>query len=246
MQKRSIDINVDVGEGDGNESQLIPYASSCNIACGGHAGNSETMRKAVKLAHQYRVKIGAHPSFPDVKNFGRKPMHIPCVALFTSLKEQINDLIKIIESQNAMLHHVKPHGALYNMAVTDTKIATAIIEVMKTMALPVKLYVPYKSVIETLALQNNIPVTYEAFADRNYNDDLTLVLRSEKHALINDADAMFEHVYRMIIKQKVKTITGAEVAIKAETFCLHGDSLNAASLVKKLRLNLESKGIKIK
>ena len=153
--------------------------------------------------------------------------------------------MKIIESENAMLHHVKPHGALYNMAVTDTKIATTIIEVMKTIALPVKLYVPYKSVIETLALQNNIPVTYEAFADRNYNDDLTLVSRSEKNALIHDADAMFEHVYRMIIKQKVKTITGAEVAIKAETFCLHGDSLNAASLVKKLRLNLESKGIKI-
>ena len=113
------------------------------------------------------------------------------------------------------------------------------------MLVQVKLYVPYKSVIETLALQNNIPVTYEAFADRNYNDDLTLVARSEKNALIHDSDIMFEHVYRMIINQKVKTITGAEVAIKAETFCLHGDSLHAASLVKKLRMNLESKGIKI-
>ena len=245
MNKFTVDINVDVGEGVGNESQLIPYASSCNIACGGHAGNSSTMQKVVKLAKQHRVKIGAHPSFPDVENFGRKPMNMPCVALFASIKEQINELIKIIESENAMLHHIKPHGALYNMAVTDSKIATAIIEVMKTIALPVKLYVPYKSVIETLALQNNIPVTYEAFADRNYNDDLTLVARSEKNALIHDSDIMFEHVYRMIINQKVKTITGAEVAIKAETFCLHGDSLHAASLVKKLRMNLESKGIKI-
>lgn len=245
MHHYTVDINVDVGEGVGNESQLLPYASSCNIACGGHAGDHKSMRKVVKLAQQHRVKIGAHPSFPDVENFGRKPMNMPCVALFASLQEQINSLYTIIQQENAMLHHVKPHGALYNMAVTDTRIATIIIEVMKAIALPVKLYVPYKSVIETLAIQNNIPVTYEAFADRNYNDDLTLVSRSEKNALIHESDAIFEHVYRMIIKQKVKTITGAEVAIKAETFCLHGDSLNAASLVKKLRMKLESKGIKI-
>ncbi|MFD0835891.1 5-oxoprolinase subunit PxpA [Mariniflexile aquimaris] len=245
MHHYNIDINVDVGEGVGNESQLLPYASSCNIACGGHAGDHKSMRKVVKLAQRHRVKIGAHPSFPDVENFGRKPMNMPCVALFASLQEQINSLYTIIQQENAMLHHVKPHGALYNMAVTDTRIATIIIEVMKAIALPVKLYVPYKSVIETLAIQNNIPVTYEAFADRNYNDDLALVSRSEKNALIHESDAMFEHVYRMIIHQKVKTITGAEVAIKAETFCLHGDSLNAASLVKKLRIKLESKGIKI-
>ncbi len=245
MHHYTVDINVDVGEGVGNESQLLPYASSCNIACGGHAGDHKSMRKVVKLAQQHRVKIGAHPSFPDFENFGRKPMNMPCVALFASLQEQINSLYTIMQQENGMLHHVKPHGALYNMAVTDTRIATIIIEVMKAIALPVKLYVPYKSVIETLAIQNNIPVTYEAFADRNYNDDLTLVSRSEKNALIHESDAIFEHVYRMIIKQKVKTITGAEVAIKAETFCLHGDSLNAASLVKKLRMKLESKGIKI-
>lgn len=245
MHHYTVDINVDVGEGVGNESQLLPYASSCNIACGGHAGDHKSMRKVVKLAQQHRVKIGAHPSFPDVENFGRKPMDMTCVALFASLQEQINSLYTIIQQENAMLHHVKPHGALYNMAVTDTRIATIIIEVMKAIALPVKLYVPYKSVIETLAIQNNIPVTYEAFADRNYNDDLTLVSRSEKNALIHESDAIFEHVYRMIIKHKVKTIRGAEVAIKAETFCLHGDSLNAASLIKKLRMKLESKGIKI-
>ncbi len=245
MHHYTVDINVDVGEGVGNESQLLPYASSCNIACGGHAGDHKSMRKVVKLAQQHRVKIGAHPSFPDFENFGRKPMNMPCVALFASLQEQINSLYTIMQQENGMLHHVKPHGALYNMAVTDTRIATIIIEVMKAIALPVKLYVPYKSVIETLAIQNNIPVTYEAFADRNYNEDLTLVSRSEKNALIHESDAIFEHVYRMIIKHKVKTIRGAEVAIKAETFCLHGDSLNAASLIKKLRMNLESKGIKI-
>lgn len=165
--------------------------------------------------------------------------------MYTSIKEQINNLVAILNEENAQLHHVKPHGALYNLAITDLKIATIIIEVMKSMALPTKLYVPYKSVIETLALQYNIPITYEAFADRNYNDDLTLVSRSKQNALIKDSDAMFEHVYHMIDKRKVKTITGAEVTIQAETFCIHGDNMQAAELIKKLRSNLEAKGIKI-
>ena len=240
-----VDINADVGEGIGNESHLIPYVSSCNIACGGHAGNHKTMRKVVRLAKQNNVKIGAHPSFPDIANFGRKPMEMPCVALFTSLKNQIDDLRVILETENAVLHHVKPHGALYNMAATDVRIATAIIEVMKSMALPIKLYVPYKSVIENLALQNNIPITYEAFADRNYNDDLTLVSRKEDNAMIYDIDVLFEHVYRMVHLKKVKTISGKELPIKAETFCVHGDNLQAVTLIKKLRKNLEAKGIKV-
>ena len=240
-----VDINADVGEGIGNESHLIPYVSSCNIACGGHAGNHKTMRKVVRLAKQNNVKIGAHPSFPDIANFGRKPMEMPCVALFTSLKNQIDDLRVILEAENAVLHHVKPHGALYNMAATDVRIATAIIEVMKSMALPIKLYVPYKSVIEHLALQNNIPITYEAFADRNYNDDLTLVSRKEDNAMIYDIDVLFEHVYRMVHLKKVKTISGKELPIKAETFCVHGDNLQAVTLIKKLRKSLEAKGIKV-
>ena len=245
MQPQSIDINVDVGEGIGNESLLMPYVSSCNIACGGHAGNNTSMRYVVKLAKMHRVKIGAHPSFPDFENFGRKPIKMPCVALFASLKQQINSLMCILEEENVVLHHIKPHGALYNMAITDAKIATTIIEVMKSIALPVKLYVPYNSVIETLALQSNIPITYEAFADRNYNNDLSLVSRNEKDALIHDSDSMIEHVYCMISKSRVKTISGVEVEIKAETFCVHGDNFQAEILLKKLYKNLVGKGIKI-
>lgn len=245
MKNQSIDINVDVGEGIDNESKLMPYVSSCNIACGGHAGNSKTMRKVVKLANKHQVKIGAHPSFPDVANFGRKPMDMPCVALFTSIKNQIDHLVTILNDENTLLHHIKPHGALYHMAATNVKTATVIIEVIKSMTQPVKLYVPYQSVIENLALQNNIPITYEVFADRNYNNDLTLVSRDNKNALILAADAMFEHVYRMIKTQKVKTIQGVEVNIKAETFCIHGDNLQAEYLLKKLCLHLDSKGIKI-
>lgn len=245
MQGQTIDINVDVGEGIGNESHLIPYVSSCNIACGGHAGDGKTMRKVVKLAKKHNVKIGAHPSFPDIENFGRKPMDMPCVALFTSIKEQINSLVTILQEEHALLHHVKPHGALYHMAATNVKVATAVIEVMKSLKQPAKLYVPYKSVIEALAIQNNIAITYEAFADRHYNDDLTLVCRTEKNAVIHDTDMMFQHVYRMITTQKVKTMSGLEVGIKAETFCIHGDNLQAEVLLKTLRTNLEAKGVKI-
>ncbi len=240
-----IDINVDVGEGIGNDPQLMPYISSCNIACGGHAGNAETMREVVKLAKQYGVKIGAHPAFPDKENFGRQPMKISSAALYKSIKTQIRSLLIILKEEHARLYHIKPHGALYNLAATDEKIAIIIIEVIKSIALPIKLYVPYKSVIADVALKNNISIIYEAFADRNYNDDLTLISRNNANALIKDENELYNHVYNMITTQNVKTRFGKEVPIKADTFCIHGDNSDAVYLVKNLRLKLEEKGIKI-
>ncbi len=245
MQQFSIDINADLGEGIGNEEQLMPLISSCNIACGGHAGDEETMRNAVQLAKHQSVKIGAHPSFPDTENFGRLPMDMPCAALFKTIEDQINSLKEIIEEENATLHHVKPHGALYNMAIKDKNTATVIVEVMKSMHLPVYLYVPYKSVIADIALRNRIPIIYEAFADRNYNDDLTLVSRQKENAVLHDENEVFEHVFRMISQGNVKTVTGKEVRIEAHTFCIHGDNPKAIGLVNRLKNNLESKGILI-
>jgi len=246
MQKTVIDINVDVGEGINNETQLFPYISSCNIACGGHAGDTETMRSVVKLAKQYHVKIGAHPSFPDKEGFGRKTMDISCAALYTSIKAQIDDLISILREEHMRLNHIKPHGTLYNLAAIDAKCASVIIEVMKSILLPVKLYVPYNSVIEKMAIENNIPIKYEAFADRNYNADGTLVSRTHKHALIEDANTMFEHVFRMIISEKVKTISGAEIKIIADTFCIHGDNPKVIDLIKSLSSRLQKEGIQIR
>ena len=242
----SVDLNADVGEGIGNEPLLMPYISSCNIACGGHAGDTETMRKVVGLAKQYGVKVGAHPSFPDKENFGRQPMEISHAALYAAVVSQIEDLMKILGEAQVGLHHIKPHGALYNLAATDEKIAAVIVEVMKRFALPIKLYVPYGSVIAKRAIKNNIPVVFEAFADRNYNDDLTLVPRSEKKALIHDTDIMFNHVFNMISDQKVITVTGHKVDILAQTFCVHGDNPEAIDLVKKLNERLKDNGIQIK
>ena len=246
MEAKFIDINVDVGEGIGNESILMPIISSCNIACGGHAGDSESMRMVVKLATANNVKIGAHPSFPDKANFGRKQMDISCAALYTSIKGQIDNLMTILEQENTRLNHVKPHGALYNLAAVDDKAASVIIEVMKNFILPVKLFVPFNSVIEKKAIENNIPIKYEAFADRNYNDDGTLVSRNEKNALIHDSEQMFDHVFRMISSQKVKTISGSEIKILADTFCIHGDNPKAVDLIQDLSKRLREKSIQIK
>ncbi len=246
MTPNAIDINVDVGEGIGNESQLMPYISSCNIACGGHAGDKDTMRNVIRLAKKHRVKIGAHPSFPDKVNFGRIRMEMSCAALFKSIKGQVDDLFNILREEHRSLHHIKPHGALYNLAAVDERIANVIIEVMKTMVLPIKLYVPYKSVIEKLAITQNIPIIYEAFADRNYHEDLTLVSRKEAAASIHNEAHLFTHIFNMISKQKVKTITGKIVDIKAQTFCIHGDNPNAVNLIKNLGLRLKNHDIQIR
>jgi len=246
MNGFTIDINADVGEGINNESQLMPYITSCNIACGGHAGDVETMRTVVLLAKQHRVKIGAHPSFPDIENFGRRRVDMSFAALYASIKGQIQTLERVLREEHTVLHHIKPHGALYNLAAIDINTAQVIVEVMKSIALPLKLYVPYGSVIAELAIQEHIPIVYEAFADRNYNNNLTLVSRTEKNALIIDPEALTAHVLNMVIHQKVKTISGAEVAIKAETFCVHGDNPEAINLIAKLTEKLEESNIKIR
>jgi UPF0271 protein len=246
MQMEAIDINVDVGEGINNESVLMPIISSCNIACGGHAGDLETMKQVVKLAKEHNVKVGAHPSFPDKEHFGRKPMDISCAALYTSIKGQVDNLMSVLRDEQVRLNHIKPHGALYNLAAVDTKYASVVIEVMKSILLPIKLYVPYNSVIEKLALKNNLLIKYEAFADRNYNADGTLVSRTEIHALIEDSDEMFEHVFRMISSNKVKTISGKEIKILADTLCIHGDNPKAIDLIKSLSSRLQKEGVQIR
>ncbi len=242
---QTIDINVDVGEGVNNELQIMPLISSCNIACGGHAGDVETMRAVVKLAKKHSVKIGAHPSFPDKAHFGRSVLEMSCAALYTSIKGQIKSLMNVVRTEHAAMHHVKPHGALYNRAAVDEDTAKVIVEVMKSIALPLELYVPYGSVIAELAIQENIPIVYEAFADRNYNEDLTLVSRKEVNALISDSNIMFKHVFQMITQQKVATISGVEVGINASTFCIHGDNQKEIYLIKNLIKNLDQAYIHI-
>ena len=240
-----IDINADVGEGIGNEPALMPYLSSCNIACGGHAGDLGTMTSVVRLAKVNRVKIGAHPSFPDKENFGRQEMKISATDLYSSIQLQVRTLQNVLHSENLNLHHIKPHGALYNLAAKDEKTARVIIEVIKSTALPIKLYAPYRSVIAELAQNEQIEVTFEGFADRNYNDDLSLVSRGNDKALLIEKDEVLKHVLCMAMHKKVITISGVEVPLKASTFCVHGDTKNALEILNHLNTELPKHGIKI-
>ena len=242
MENLKIDINADVGEGIGNEDQLFPLISSCNIACGGHAGDLETMLSVVRLAKKNNLKIGAHPSFPDKKNFGRKIMNISKDKLVKSLKNQIQSLRSILIQENVDLNHIKTHGALYNFASNDKETARIIIDLTKEMK--TKLYVPYSSLISKMAREEGVKICNELFIDRNYNSNLTLVSRDNPKALIENSNEMFKHVYN-IINNKIISIDKKEKSVEFDTLCIHGDNPNAIELLEELHLKLNNIGIEI-
>ena len=242
MENLKIDINADVGEGIGNEDQLFPLISSCNIACGGHAGDLETMLSVVRLAKKNNLKIGAHPSFPDKKNFGRKIMNISKDKLVKSLKNQIQSLRSILIQENVDLNHIKTHGALYNFASNDKETARIIIDLTKEMK--TKLYVPYSSLISKMAREEGVKICHELFIDRNYNSNLTLVSRDNPKALIENSNEMFKHVYN-IINNKIISIDKKEKSVEFDTLCIHGDNPNAIELLEELHLKLNNIGIEI-
>lgn len=241
----SIDINCDLGEGAGNDALLMPYLSSCNIACGGHAGNDDTMKETIRLALQHNVKIGAHPSFPNRENFGRTEMNLPNNELSTLIIAQIIRLKILTEEAGGKLNHVKPHGALYNMAAVNDSTAEAVIDAMAAFDKGLILYVPYGSVIAKKAIERNIPILYEAFADRNYNNDLTLVSRQLSNAVMKDSGDVLAHVVSMVKEKKVKTVDGDLVKIEAGTICVHGDNPHAVEIVSHLSQNLKGVNISI-
>lgn len=243
MKKIKLDINADVGEGIENENELFPFISSCNIACGGHTGNYKTMLSTVGLAKQYNVKIGAHPSFEDRENFGRKILKVDKKELLSSLINQVESLQDILKNQEIKLNHIKAHGALYNLSAYDKDSAKIIIELAKK--IDTKLYVPYSSLISKMAKEQDVETYNELFIDRNYNSDLTLVSRENSNALINDSKTMFEHVKKIINDQIITSINNKNMSVEFDTLCIHGDSPNAIELIKELHFKLKNIGIKI-
>jgi UPF0271 protein len=238
MFTKSIDINCDVAEGLGNEKYLMPYINSCNIACAAHAGSPEIIDEVISLAKSNHVKIGAHPSFPDRENFGRKIMNIS----FSELQESIRSQIQLVKSKTEelgeRLHHVKPHGALYNLVAKEEKYANVIIEELLELAESVYLYAPFNSVIAKLAEEKGIKVKYEAFIDRSYNDDLSLVSRTLPNAIIEEKESAWKQLKQMVISEKVTSVQGSSIQIKADTFCVHGDHENALDLLQFIRMKL--------
>ncbi|MGB5693811.1 MAG: 5-oxoprolinase subunit PxpA [Flavobacteriaceae bacterium] len=245
MKKFSIDINCDVGEGMGNESQLLPLISSCSIACGGHAGDEESMSMSISLAQKHGVRIGAHPSYPDRKNFGRISIKLSPGDLLQSIRGQLSDFRMILDQKQAELHHIKAHGALYNDMIKDSKLAENFIQAIKPFINGVKLYAPGNSALAMAATRHDIAVSYEAFADRNYNKDLSLVSRSEAGALITSPESVLEHVVRMVHRGEVKTLQGQMVNIKANTYCIHGDTSSALQILMYLAEELPRQRISI-
>jgi len=234
-------INCDVGEGVNNEEILMPYIHACNIACGGHAGDAETMAEVVALAKKYQVEIGAHPSYPDRENFGRISMEIDEEAFIKTIQQQISNLEEIVASQDAKITHIKPHGALYNDVAKSDEKAQLFLKAISKYKDKYTLYIPYNSVIEKAALQQKYKVYYEAFADRNYEDDLTLVSRKKDNAILTKIGEIFQHVFTLKNEQKVQTISGRKIMLKSNTFCVHSDTLNAIEIVQQLYTHFNSK-----
>lgn len=237
-----LDLNCDVGEGIENEHLMMPHISSCNIACGGHFGDALTIDKTIQIAIENNVLIGAHPSFPDKENFGRKRIHISEKDLAKSILSQLDLLQERLSFFNQKMHHIKPHGALYNLIATDLVAANLFVKIIQDYSQKVFLYVPYNSAIEKKALENNFKIKYEAFADRNYNNNLTLVSRTNKNALITKKEEVLKHVIQIVNNNKVKTINGIHKSIKADTFCVHGDTNNAVQIVTYLSTGLKKAG----
>lgn len=245
MKQFAIDINCDVGEGIGNETEIFPYISSCNIACGGHAGNEESMSEVVDLALQYSVKIGAHPSYPDKENFGREVMDIPNEELIQSIRNQLQTFEGILDRKKAILHHIKAHGALYNQIAKDGELAKMYLEAISAYRQNAILYVPFDSLVANKAKEMGFKIWYEAFADRNYNEDLSLVSRKNKDALIQEPKEVLLHMLPVIKDAKVKTVSGKFHKIEANTLCVHGDTASALEILMYLSRELPKHQVQI-
>lgn len=247
---KTIDINCDMGESYhgskvGNDEKIMPYISSCNIACGFHGGDPLTIEKTIKLALQHGVKFGAHPSYPDLEGFGRRPMNLVPEELEALLKYQIGALKGMAEALGGKLHHVKAHGALYNTAAKDDTVADSIIKATKAVDPTLFIYGPSGRRWKEVAEGAGVTYISEVFSDRNYNDDLTLVFRTEPEAIINDIEESLKHILHMLHNNAVKTINGNEIPIAAETVCIHGDKPGAALLAQQLNERLYSEGFTI-
>ena len=238
---RKLNINSDVGEGVLCEEKLMSYIRSCSVACGGHFGDSETMKKSVGFAIKNRVLIGAHPSYPDRLNFGRRSMSINSDDLKKSLLTQIFSLERVINSFGlTKLDHIKAHGALYNECIVNFDIATLYVEVVKSFV-GVKIYAPYGSVVAEVAKQNGVSIDYEVFLDRNYEDDHTLVSRFKPNSMLIDPDEMISRYEMVNTDLKIKTINNQLIDTIGDTFCVHGDTDDSHLLLKDLYKNYFTK-----
>jgi UPF0271 protein len=241
----TIDLNCDMGEGCGNDQTLLDLVSSANIACGFHAGDPSTMRRTADAAVERGVAIGAHPSFADRENFGRSRMSLSPREVFDIVLYQVAAMSAICESAGAKLHHVKPHGALYNQSANDPELASAIAEAVRTFDPNLVLYALSGGQLIEAGKSAGLKTASEAFADRTYTADGRLTPRSQPNALITDRRAALDQVLRMIEFSEVVASTGETVRVSADTICIHGDGETAVEFARTVRSGLSDRGIQI-
>jgi 5-oxoprolinase (ATP-hydrolysing) subunit A len=243
--KLSVDLNADLGEGSGHDDKLFELISSANIATGFHAGDSDTMHAAVCAAKEHGVAVGAHPSFFDRENFGRKELKVSNEEVLDAVAYQLGIFQAIAFAAGMRPNHVKPHGALYNMAVRDEKLADAIARAIVSVDAKLILFAPDNSELARAGERLRLPVAREVFADRNYLDDGWLVPRTRPDALLRDPKEAAQRVLRMLREGKVRSVEGRDVDVRGETICVHGDTPGAVEFARELRTQLERDGVRI-
>lgn len=243
----SIDINCDMGESFGpwvmgQDLELLQHVSSANIACGFHAGDPDVMLATVRAALAHGVAIGAHPGLPDLQGFGRRAMAMSAAEVYALVLYQVGALDAITRAQGGRLHHVKTHGALYNMTAKDPALADAVAKAVHDLDPALPVYVA-NAAIAAACEARGLPTVYEVYADRSYQDDGTLTPRSLPHAMIEDPEQSVAQVLRMVLEGRVRALSGKDVVIRADTLCLHGDQPGAAEFARRIRAALDTAGV---
>lgn len=246
-----VDLNCDMGESFGayqlgQDEALLPFVTSVNIACGFHAGDPAVMKRTVRLALQHQAAIGAHPGLPDLAGFGRREMAVSPEEAYDLVVYQLGALAAFVRAEGGQLHHLKPHGALYNMAAVNGGLAQAIAEAIYRVDPSLTLYGLAGSELIRAGRERGLKTAQEVFADRTYQPDGTLTSRRQPQALIADPHAAARQVVKLVKTGKVRSLPGAEVALQADTVCIHGDGPRALDFARHIRQELESEGIGVR
>jgi len=246
-----ININCDLGEKSKyhsieNDPELLNIVNSANIACGYHAGDEETMNMVIKISKSNGVSIGAHPSFNDPENFGRKRINLTSSEINKLITNQYEILQKVAQKHNEKVTHIKPHGALNNMACENFELANTIAKAINNIDKNIIFLVPTGSQMEIAAKKLNMKIACEIFADRNYEDDGNLVSRSKDHALVTDPEVAKKHVLSMVKNQALNCYSGKQIPCEIDSVCIHGDNQSSLATAKSIRENLMSNGLTLK
>ena len=246
-----ININCDLGEKSRHHSnihdpELLKIINSANVACGFHAGDAKSMNEVIKIAKENRVSIGAHPSFNDPENFGRKRINLSSSEIRKLIITQYEILQNIALKHNEKVSHIKPHGALNNMACEDIELSTTLAKAINEISKDLIYLVPTGSKMETAAKKLNMKIACEIFADRNYDDNGNLVSRKKSNALITDPEIAKKHVLSMIKNQALNCHSGKQIPCEIDSVCIHGDNMSSLATAKSVKNNLLDNGLKLK